>query len=382
MRIWMTCERLTEGCAPNVTVLELRNSLKKQNHEVLLFCPRTEKRYAPIGERDIKFVPTLNIRWLGDILFQFFLAFNMLIHSVKGKPKWIYTRHKIYMISPALISKLIRVPHIVHLSGDAVDQLRGTNFHPLLVAIYAMVEKINCRLSHRVIVTTYNNKVIHEERYHLSPDRVVVIPNGANTDLFRPMNSEHAKEQVGIEKECLCVGFVGNLWVYEAVPHFIETAPIILAEKPNARFLIVGDGPMKSELMKYAETIGVSDEFIFTGRVPYEAVPVHIAAMDVCVVSLNTVKCGGTGISTLKLREYLACERPVVASDVDGTGDVVRDANAGIVVTPENIPDFAQAIIRLLKDKALREEMGKNGRKFIVENLSWDVLTKKLIEEL
>lgn len=380
MRIWMTCERLTEGCAPNVTVLEIRNNLKKQNHEVLLFCPSTERRIAPAGDSDIKFVPTVNVRWLGNVLYQFLLAFCMLISYLKSRPDWIYTRYKIYMISPVLISKFIRAPHIVHLSGDTVDQLKGTNYHPLLIAIYAMVEKINCKLSQRVVVTTSHNKVNHQRRHNLPPNRVVVIPNGANTDMFRPMNIEQAKKDVGIEKECLCVGFTGNLWEYEGVEHLIEAAPIVLAEIPKSRFLIVGDGRMKGELVEFAETIGVTDKFMFTGRVPYEAVPVYIAAMDVCVVPLNTVKCEKTGISSLKLREYLACERPVVVSDVEGTGNVVRDANAGIVVTPENIPDFAQAIVKLLKDRALREEMGKNGRKYVVENLSWEIAAKKLLE--
>jgi len=380
MKIWMTCEKLTEGCAPNVTVLEIRNNLKKMNHEVLLFCPGTERRHAPVGESDIKFVPTLNIRWLGDVLYQFLLAFSMLVSCLKSRPNWIYTRFKIYMISPALISKLIRVPHIVHLSGDTVDQLRGTGYHPLFVAIYAMVEKINCKLSDRVVVTTFNNKANHQRRHRLPADRVVVIENGANTDLFRPIDIAQARKEVGIEKDCLCVGFVGNLWVYEGVPHFIEAAPMILREIPTARFFIVGDGPMKEELVELTEKAGVSDKFMFTGRVPYKTVPVYIAAMDIGVVPLDTTKCKKTGISSIKLREYLACGRPVVGSDIDGVGNVLREANAGFAVIPENTSDFAQAIVRLLRDRAPREEMGKNGRKYVLENLSWEVSTRKLVE--
>lgn len=381
MKVWMTCETLIEGCAPNVTVLEIKSNLKKLSHEVTLFCPSTERKHAPDDKpTDIKFVPTLNIRWLGNVLYQLTLAFDLLFSTLKSRPDWIYTRHAIYMASPALVSKLIRVPHIVHLSGDTVDQLRGTHYHPLLIAIYAMVEGIQCKLSDRVVVTTSNNKSSHERRYHLPPDKVVVIPNGANIDLFQPIDRGHAREQIGIKKDRFYVGFTGNLWAYEGVPHLIEAAPLILKEVPEAIFLIVGDGPVKNDLIEMAKRMGVSDKFIFTGCVPYEEVPIYISALDVCVVPLNTVMCVKTGISSLKLREYLACGRPVAGSDIIGVGDILREAKAGIPVIPENTPDFAGAIVKLLQDKALREVMGRNGRNYALEHLSWKATTERLIE--
>lgn len=381
MKVWMTCEVLIEGCAPNVTVLEIRNTLKRLNHEVTLFCPSTERKHAPGDERaDMRFVPTVYVRWLGNVLYQLNLGFTMLISSLGNRPDWVYTRHAIYMISPALVAKLIRVPHIVHLSGDTVDQLRGTHYHPLLVFIYALVEGLNCWLSDRVVVTTQNNKITLQRRYHLAPDRVVFIANGANTELFRPIDRSVARDQIGLEKHCVYVGFTGNLWAYEGVSHLVEAAPLVLKDVPEARFLIVGDGPTKNSLVELAKKLDVSDKFVFTGRVPYERVPMHIAALDVCVVPLNTAMCGKTGISSLKLREYLSCGRPVVGSDVIGVSDILTEAKAGTVVVPENTPQFAGAITRLLQDKALREEMGSNGRQYALEHLSWKATTESLLE--
>ncbi|MCK5643021.1 MAG: glycosyltransferase family 4 protein [Gammaproteobacteria bacterium] len=380
MKIWMACETLVEGCAPNVTVLEIRNSLKKQNNQVLLFCPATQRHYARPEDSDIYFVPTLNIRWLREITYQFFLALSMLFLCLKSRPNWIYTRPVITMVSPALVAKVFRIPHLLHPSGDPLDQLREQNAGCFLTSLYVVIERVNCKLSHRVIVETYNNKVNYEKRHRLPAERVLAIPNGANTDLFKPRDLQQARSELGIESDCLCVGFVGNLSAEEGVEYLIEAATVILREIPKARFLIVGDGPVKEDLMEIARMSATPDRFTFAGRVPYEAVPVYMAAMDVCVVPRNRARYERTGISSLKLREYFSCERPVVGSDIAGVGDVLREANAGIAVTPENTPEFAEAIAGLLRDKALREEMGKNGRRFVLENLSWDVSTRRLVE--
>ena len=380
MKIWMACETLIEGCAPNVTVLEINSSLKRQNNEVLLFCPTTQRQYASNVDSDIYFVPTLNIRWLREVTFQFFLILSMLFQGLKSRPHWIYTRPVITMVSPAIVANIFRIPHILHLSGDPLDQLREQNAGCFLISLYKIVERVNCKLSRRVIVETYNNKINYEQRHRLPSDKVLAIPNGANTELFEPREAEEARGQIGIDSDCLCIGVVGNLSPHEGVEYLLEAAAIIIREIPEARFLIVGDGEMKDQLVELARKSAAPDRFTFAGRVPYETVPLYIASMDVCVVPRNKARYERMGISSLKLREYFACGRPVVGSDISGVGDVLREANAGIAVTPENIPEFAQAIMSLLRDKALREEMGKNGRSFISEHMSWENTARKIIE--
>ena len=384
MKIVMVCETLTEGCAPNITVIEIRNNLRKMNHELHLFCPSTEKRYASPGDSEIHFVPTVRIYGLGEIIYQLLLFFSLFLFCLRSRPKWVYSRPVIAMISPVLVSKVLSIPHILHLAGDMVESLRTRTENAkrgrLFAVPYEILEKINFKLSSRVIVTTSNNKVNHQKRHRVPAERIVVIPNGANIDLFRPMDMHEAREQIGIEKDCYCVGYAGNLTFYEGVSYLVDSAPVILRELPNTVFLVVGNGLVKNELVELVEKTGVSDRFIFTGGVPYQSVPGYIAAMDVCVAPLIKAKCEKAGISPLKLAEYMACERPVVASDIDGVGNVLREANAGIPVPPEEPHELAQAIIRLLKDRALREEMGKNGRKYVLENLSWEVATRRLVE--
>lgn len=378
MKIWMACESLTEGCAPNVAVLEIRRNLKKRNNKVLLFCPTTQRKDANPEDYDIYFMPILNIRWLREITYQFFLALSMLSSSLKNRPDWIYTRPVFTMIAPALVAKVLRVPHIYHLSGDPLHKMKYYNSGPFIVFLYTLIERINCKLSYRVIVETSNNKINYEKRHRLPADRVLAIPNGSDTQLFRPRDSKQSRNAIGIESDCLCVGFVGNLLMFAGVQYLLEAATIIVQKIPKTRFLIVGDGPNKKELMEIAQNSAAPDKITFVGRVPYETVPVYIASMDVCVVPLDSTIFKETGTSSLKLREYLACGKPVVGSDIDGVGDVLREANAGIATTPENIPEFAEAIMNLLRDKALREKLGNNGRKFVQVNMTWEAVTREI----
>lgn len=381
MKVWMACEALTEVSVSNVTVLEIRRNLKGLGHEVLLFCPSTEKKHASLGDPDVYFVPTVNIRWLRLGAYQLSLALSMLLCCLRSRPDCIYTRTVLTMISPAVIARIVRVPQIVHLSGDPLEQMRALNKSLLLRGLYWIVERVNCRLSHRVIVETDRNRVRYLRRHRLPFERVVALPNGANTQLFSPMDTGRARAEVGVDIDSLYVGYVGNLTEEESVELLLRTAPLVVGKVPQARFLIVGDGPTAGELGAMARKDGASDMISFAGCVPYERVPLYIGAMDVCTVPLSRARFERTGVSSLKLREYLACGRPVVGSDIDGVADILREAEAGIAVTPENTPEFAEAIVKLLRDSRLRAKMGENGRRFAEENLGWELFAARLIEE-
>jgi glycosyltransferase involved in cell wall biosynthesis len=379
MRIWMVCETLAEGCAPNVTVLEIRNSLRKQGHEVLLFCPAIERKQVRPGESGVYFVPTVLPPYLNHVFYQLSLPVVMGLSRLREKPDWIYTRPHFATIAPAVVGWLLRIPHILHLSGDPVDQLMSAKQFSLLRVPYTMLEKVNCKLSRGVVVETPNMKDIYEKRHGLRPEKVFAIANGVNTELFRPMDKEEARREMGIERDVPIVGYQGNIREHEGIDHLVEAAASVLQQVPMTRFLIVGDGPAKEHLMEIARSTGVLERFSFVGRVQYESVPAYIACMDVCVVPRNRDRFQKTGISSLKVREYLACGRSVVGTDITGIGDLLREADAGIALSPENPGELAEAVIKLLQDKSLREKMGSRGREFAVQHLSWDATARAIV---
>jgi glycosyltransferase involved in cell wall biosynthesis len=163
---------------------------------------------------------------------------------------------------------------------------------------------------------------------------------------------------------------------WQGVDALIHAAPYILDKQPNTTFLIIGDGTVKDELIELCTNNAVSDKFIFTGRVPYEQVPLYINASDLCIIPKRPMK---SGFSPLKLCEYMACEKPVIATRTSGF-ELIEEYNTGLMVNPENPQEFASAAIELLHNPELRKKMGQNGRGYVLENRSWASVAKKIVE--
>jgi glycosyltransferase involved in cell wall biosynthesis len=113
--------------------------------------------------------------------------------------------------------------------------------------------------------------------------------------------------------------------------------------------------------------------------VPYQDVPYYINVSDVCVAPFISQRNERIGLSPLKLCEYLSCEKPVIASRISGL-EILEEHQMGLLVPPENEVALAQAIVRMLKSFSLREEMGKNGRQYVVEHRSWESVARKTLE--
>ena len=137
------------------------------------------------------------------------------------------------------------------------------------------------------------------------------------------------RAELRLEESEKYVCFVGNLAAWQGVEFLIYAAPLILEKCPDVRFLVVGDGAMKNKLLEITSELGLSDKIIFTGRVPYESVPLYINAADVCVAPFIKGRNAKIGLSALKTYEYLACGKPIVASSIPGVKDLIELSGGG-----------------------------------------------------
>jgi glycosyltransferase involved in cell wall biosynthesis len=251
----------------------------------------------------------------------------------------------------------------------------------LAMAMFRKIAEINYKNATWIIATTPQIKQSICIQYRIDPDRIIVLSNGADVNLFKPMDTKTAKELLALDEDTQYVCFVGALSFYEGVEYLIRSAPLILDKCPSAGFLIVGDGPSKGKLMNLTQQIGVSAKFVFTGAAPHEDVPMYINASEVCV-------CPGTyrpmdikiGASSLKIFEYMACGKPVVTADNTGNEDVITESNAGIVVCPQHSHELAGAVAKLLRDNQLSQRLGENGIKAAIEKYSWTSIAKRTAE--
>ncbi|MPM98241.1 GDP-mannose-dependent alpha-(1-6)-phosphatidylinositol monomannoside mannosyltransferase [bioreactor metagenome] len=135
---------------------------------------------------------------------------------------------------------------------------------------------------------------------------------------------------------------------------------------------------MKNELLSISRDLGIEDRFIFTGVVPYDRVPVYINASDVCAAPFILARNEKIGLSPLKLYEYMACGKPVVAGSISGVADAIEASKGGLSVPPENPEALAEAISNLLDNQDLRAGMGLRGLVYVTENYSWYNVAKQV----
>lgn len=229
-----------------------------------------------------------------------------------------------------------------------------------------MVKK-NIEIAKRIIFTTSSLK----RPYTAYQNKFKVLPNGVDTDLFRNYHS-HLREELSIEQDFV-IGYVGIL------REWVDFEPVFAAVKElskrysNIKILIIGEEGKFKENKELAERYGILNRVIFTKTVPYTEVPKYISCMDVCVIPFKLDAVSQNSLP-LKLFEYMACEKPVISTEVEGIMAAVQNR----VLYASNSEEYRNKIIELYNNEALRTEMGLNGRKFVGKNYSWSKIALEL----
>jgi glycosyltransferase involved in cell wall biosynthesis len=209
--------------------------------------------------------------------------------------------------------------------------------------------------------------------YGIEESKVHIVPNGVDVEKFKPTDAQVARRQFGLSNEP-CVLFVGSLIPRKGLSFLVEAAKIIIKENADTKFLIVGEGPLKNHLAISLSTANLSNNFKFLGNLDEDALSVVYNCTDVFV--LPSIQ-EGQGIVLL---EAQASGKPVVAFDVGGVNEAVRNNETGLLIKRGSSEKFGDALLRLLSDKSLREKMGANGRTFVTENFTWDICAQKMLK--
>jgi glycosyltransferase involved in cell wall biosynthesis len=223
-----------------------------------------------------------------------------------------------------------------------------------------------------VTVSHYSKKRI-VELYRVDEERIRVVPNGVDPEKFKPTTiSDEVREKYGL-RDRQVVLFVGRLIPRKGLNYLIEAAQNVVKEKPDAAFVIIGNGPLRNQLAVILERLNLSDSFLFLGDITDEELPVLYNCAD--VFALPSIQ-EGQGIALL---EAQASGKPAVAFDVSGVKEAVADGRSGLLVERGNSKMLGEAILKLLSDQALSERMGSAGRDFVLQNFTWDICAKKTL---
>jgi len=242
--------------------------------------------------------------------------------------------------------------------------------------VRSLLDRLTSRYADVVISTCEVVKQTLIKRDKIPPDKIRTIYKGVEITNAE-VKSSSARRNLGITSDVPVVGIVANLRSMKGHDTFLKAARMILNDVENARFLIVGGGPLEGKLKALAFKLGVSPQTIFTGF--RDDVPSLLATMDVFVLPSLWE---GVPIAIL---EAMAMAKPVVATEVGGIPEIVVNGETGILVPPQNPKLLAEAIIALLQNRERAEAMGRAGRErvercFTVERMVQQ--TEALYEEL
>ena len=222
-----------------------------------------------------------------------------------------------------------------------------------------------------VTISKYSLEKI-KKYYNINEKKVRIVPNGVDTEKFKP-STNIPKEKFGLGPEPYIL-FVGSLIPRKGLPFLVKAAKKILKEKPDTKFLIVGDGPLKNQLKNSLETSNLLGNFIFLANINEDLLPAVYNCADVFI--LPSIQ-EGQGIVLL---EAQATGKPVVAFDIGGVNEAIHNRKTGLLVKPGSTDDLAEATLKLLSDKTLRQEMGTNGRNYVSENFTWDLCAERMLK--
>ena len=361
-KIVRVISRLNVG-GPAIHTILLNSELNKRGNEDILVCGKAsdsegdmmylarEKMVEPIVITDLgrEISPLKDLK---SFLRLFFIMREM-------RPDIVHTHAAKAGALGRLAALCAGVPVRVHtFHGHIFDGY----FSPRKAKAFLLIERFLALFTDRVITVSdsVRDEIVDKLKV-TSREKAMVIPLGFDLDKFLGCEKSHGnfRKNYGIDGDTLVVGIIGRLVAIKNHALFLEAARRVLDKKPpqmRVKFFVIGDGELREELHNCAARLGLEGAVIFTGWIGDLAEA--YADMDMVVLtSLNE----GTPVSLI---EAMASARPVVAADVGGVRDLIRDGENGFLAESNDVEGFSEKILDLLNDGEKRLKFGARGREF------------------
>jgi glycosyltransferase involved in cell wall biosynthesis len=170
------------------------------------------------------------------------------------------------------------------------------------------------------------------------------------------------------------IAFIGSFYRYEGLDLLVQAFAQLAAAFPGLVLLLLGGGEVAGELRDQIRQLGLEDRVLMPGRVPHERIPGVYALTDILVYPRRSMRLTEL-VTPLKPLEALAMRKAVVASDVGGHRELLRDAETGLLFPGGDVAALAERIARLLNDQPLRERLAEQGRQWVLQEHSWQKTT-------
>jgi glycosyltransferase involved in cell wall biosynthesis len=283
---------------------------------------------------------------------------------LRHRPDAIYERANIYMLSGVWAARLFSLPLLLEVNSPLAEERR--KFDGLAMPSFARwTEEAAWRRANYVLpVTAVLGGMI--EQAGVPASRIVVTSNGVNEEEFRIVAPAARPRLPGSFGPGPVLGFVGYVRTWHGLPQIVDLLARD-ADFADANLMVVGDGPGRADLERRAKDLGVADRVWVTGLVERSRLAAHISCFDVALQPEVTAYA-----SPLKLFEYMALSRAIVAPDAPNIREILTHQADCLLFEPNSPKSLGDAIRRLVRDDGLRVRLGAGAAdKIRRDDISW-----------
>ena len=362
-----------------VHISELIGALRKLGHEVMVVAPAAMER-AKFGD-DAGLVALLkrHVPHFAYELMEFgysLLAYLRLRRAVLTfRPDCLYERYSLFMPSGVWIKKAFGLPMLLEVNGPLFQERQQHEGGIALQRLASWSQRYAWQGADFVLpVTSVLADMVLAAG--VPKERVSVIPNGIDPERFgnNSLSTQAAKAKLGLGDR-LVLGFTGFVREWHGLDRVVD----LVAERANGsglHLLIVGDGPARESLQARARERGIVDRITVTGVVDRDRVPDYVAAFDVALQPAVVPYA-----SPLKLFEYLAMGRAIVAPATPNLAEVLTDGENALLFDPARPDGMRRAVEKMLNDGELRRRVAEGAKRSIVQRkLTWSNNAQRVVD--
>jgi glycosyltransferase involved in cell wall biosynthesis len=360
-----------KGCS--IHVQEVIRALRRLNHDVTLLATRIGGR-PPVDLADLSLLrlPAIGTGSPTQREQAALAANGGLADALErsGPFDLIYERHSLWSYAAMEFAARAEVPGFLEINAPLVEE--QARYRGLVRAESARraVERAFRAATARLVVS---QGVAQRLGAWGHADNVHIVPNGVDPARF----DRRFELQSEPDTPAFTVGFVGTLRPWHGVETLLEACARARRVLPALRLLIVGDGPLRRAIERDLPRLGIEHISSLTGAVTASRIPEQLARMDVAVAPYPSLD--GFYFSPLKLFEYMAARKAVIASAIGQVEEVIIDGVNGLLCPPGDVDALVKALIRVHDDANLRKRLGEEARRTVERHHTWDGTARRIL---
>jgi glycosyltransferase involved in cell wall biosynthesis len=383
----------TQEYPPDRRVEREARDLIRAGHNVFLMARRAPGQAAEETVHGVHVIrvplPFQKHRLLCDLTYylcqRYLILWSILRACRRYRIDALHVHDLPYAFATTLAGRLLHLPvifdmheHYTVMVAMGFEAPAYRRFKPLAgppLALLRLEERFACRRAHKVIVVA-DEHVPRVGSLGVARENIVVVTNTEDHDAFSGVAID--QELCARHREEFVILYVGMLNPHRGLETAIDAMPAILRQVPNARLVIVGDGPSRSVLEQRVRTTRLEERVTFTGYQPFARLSSYITLSAAGLIPHISTPHIETTMPN-KVFQYMLLGRPVIVSSVRPLMRVVRDAQCGVIFTERDPGSLAEAVLQL-RDHQLRQQLGENGRAAIAARYNWNHTVQTLLE--